>query len=113
MLRIANAGARRAMSLRLISPEAIEAVLAQFEGVIQAAAVALPNAFGNNEVCAVVVMGGKVDEQKPRAHCESRIGRPYAPVKYIFVDKLSRNENGKLDRRRLNDMLRHSSSASS
>jgi acyl-coenzyme A synthetase/AMP-(fatty) acid ligase len=84
-------------------------VLSQFPGVAEVAATAVPNIFGNNEVFAVVVARESIDEQKLRAYCESRIVRPFAPVKYIFVDKLPRNENGKLDRRRLDQVLSESS----
>jgi acyl-CoA synthetase (AMP-forming)/AMP-acid ligase II len=88
-----------------ISPESIELVLAQFPGVAEAAAVARPNAYGNNEICAVVVSKEKLDEQALRTHCDARISRPFVPVQYIFVDSLPHNEFGKLDRRRLQDMI--------
>src|SRR4029077_8649998 len=88
-----------------VSPEAIEAVLSQFQGIVEAAAAAVPNTFGNNEVCALLVAREKIDEQQLRAYCEARIQRPFAPVKYVLVDKLPRNENGKLDRRRLNELI--------
>jgi acyl-coenzyme A synthetase/AMP-(fatty) acid ligase len=91
-----------------VSPEAIEATLSQFPGIAEAAATAVPNALGNNEVCALVVAREKIDEQKLRAYCDARIGRPLAPVKFLFVDTLPRNENGKLDRRRLSEMFRSS-----
>jgi acyl-CoA synthetase (AMP-forming)/AMP-acid ligase II len=89
-----------------ISPESIELVLAQFPGVAAAAAFAAPNEYGNNQVCAVVASGEKLDEQALRAHCDARIPRPFAPVKYFLVDDLPHNENGKLDRRRLHEMMR-------
>jgi acyl-CoA synthetase (AMP-forming)/AMP-acid ligase II len=96
-----------------VSPETIEAALSQFQGVVEAAAAAVPNAFGNNEVWALVVTNEKIDEARLRAYCEARIQRPFAPTKYVFVDNLPRNENGKLDRRRLNEMVRQSDPASS
>jgi len=88
-----------------ISPEAVEAVLAQFEGVAEAAVVALPNDYGNNQVYAAVTARQEIDEQALRAHCEARIPRPFPPVKYFFVDSLPHNEMGKLDRRRLRDIV--------
>jgi acyl-coenzyme A synthetase/AMP-(fatty) acid ligase len=94
-----------------VSPEFIEAALSQFPGVAEAAAAAVPNAFGNNEVWALIVAQQDVEEQKLRAYCDARIGRPFAPAKFLFVDGLPRNENGKLDRRRLNEMVQKSTSA--
>jgi acyl-CoA synthetase (AMP-forming)/AMP-acid ligase II len=88
-----------------ISPEPIELVLAQFPGVVEAAAVAVANAYGNNEICAVVVSREKLDEAALRTHCDARIPRPFAPVKYIFVDSLPHNEMGKLDRGPLQETI--------
>lgn len=88
-----------------ISPESIELVLAQFQGVVEAAAFAAPNEYGNNQVCAVVASREKLDEQALRAHCEAQIPRPFAPVKYLLVESLPHNENGKLDRRRVHEMV--------
>jgi acyl-coenzyme A synthetase/AMP-(fatty) acid ligase len=89
-----------------INPETIELALAQCQGVVEAAAVAIPNVYGNNEVGAVVVAREKqIDEQTLRAHCNAHIAPPFAPVKYFFVDSLPHNENGKLDRRRLHEMI--------
>lgn len=84
-----------------ISPETIELVLSQFKGVVEAAAFSVPNEYGNDEVCAAVVSSQKLDERGLRAHCEQRISRPFAPVKYYFVDSLPHNEMGKIDRHRL------------
>jgi acyl-coenzyme A synthetase/AMP-(fatty) acid ligase len=88
-----------------LSPEAIELVLAQFPGVAEAAILSLPNVYGNNRVCAVVVAGQGVDEQALRAHCAARVARQFVPEKYFFVDTLPRNEMSKLDRRRLQEMI--------
>lgn len=87
-----------------ISPESIELVLAQFPGVAEAAAFAMPNEYGNNQVCAIVATRESLDEQALRAHCEAQIPRPFAPVKYLLVESLPHNENGKLDRRRVQEM---------
>src|SRR5262249_18763578 len=60
-----------------ISPEAVESVLAQFKGVTEAAALAMPNAEGNNEICAVLVTQGSIDEDMLRVQCEASIPRPF------------------------------------
>jgi acyl-coenzyme A synthetase/AMP-(fatty) acid ligase len=87
-----------------ISPEGIELILAQFNGVIEAAAFSAPNAYGNNEIRALIVSRDKLDEQLLRAHCEARISRAFAPVRYYFVDSLPHNEMGKIDRRRVQEL---------
>jgi acyl-CoA synthetase (AMP-forming)/AMP-acid ligase II len=88
-----------------INPETIELVLSQFKGVIEAAAFSIPNEYGVGEVCAVVVSAEKLDEQPLRAHCQQRIPRPFAPARYYFVDSLPHNEMGKIDRRRLQELV--------
>jgi acyl-coenzyme A synthetase/AMP-(fatty) acid ligase len=88
-----------------INPEKIESMLTQFKGVVEAAAFSVPNEYGNGEICALVVSREKLDEQLLRAHCDARITRPFAPVKYYFVESLPHNEMGKIDRRRLKDVV--------
>jgi acyl-CoA synthetase (AMP-forming)/AMP-acid ligase II len=88
-----------------ISPETIERILNQFPGITEAAAVAVPNAYGNNEVYALVVVGDKVDEQALRTYGAAQIPRPFAPIEYLIVDDLPHNEMGKLDRARLHQMV--------
>jgi len=88
-----------------ISPESIELALGQFQGVIEAAAIAVPNVYGNNQIHVVVVTQGKIDEQALRTFCETRIPRPFTPVEYHFADSLPHNEMGKLDRRRLQETM--------
>jgi acyl-CoA synthetase (AMP-forming)/AMP-acid ligase II len=88
-----------------ISPEAIELVLTQFQGVAEAAAIAVANAYGNNEICAVVVSRDKFDEQALRKHCEANMPRACAPARYLVVDSLPHNEMGKLDRGRLQETI--------
>ncbi len=89
-----------------ISPEAIELVLSQYPGVIEAAAFSAPNEFGNNEVCAVIASREPIEVAKLRAHCEGRLSRAFVPAKYYFTDSLPHNEMGKIDRRRVDDLVK-------
>ena len=89
-----------------ISPETIELVLSQYHGVIEAAAFSAENEFGNHEVCAVIASREPIEAAKLRAHCESRISRAFAPVKYYFTDSLPHNEMGKIDRRRVGELVK-------
>ncbi len=89
-----------------ISAEKIELMITEFDGVTEAAAVAIANEYGNNEIHAVVVGREKIDENLLRAFCETRIQRHFAPANYYFTDSLPHNEMGKLDRRRLQELVR-------
>jgi acyl-CoA synthetase (AMP-forming)/AMP-acid ligase II len=89
-----------------ISPETIEYMLEKFDGVVEAGVLAVPNEYGINRIHAVLVGRTKLDEQAVRAFCEAHISRPFAPVKYYFVASLPYNETGKLDRSRLQELVR-------
>lgn len=86
-----------------ISPETIEFVLSQYGGVIEAAAFSTPNEHGNNEVHAVIMSQGTVDERKLREYCESQLSLNFVPTKFYFSDTIPHNEMGKIDRRRLQE----------
>jgi acyl-CoA synthetase (AMP-forming)/AMP-acid ligase II len=88
-----------------INPENIELVLLQFKGVSEVAAVSVANEYGNDEIWAVIVAHEKLDESALRTHCEARLNRPFAPVKYRFADSLPHNEMGKIDRRRVQELV--------
>jgi acyl-coenzyme A synthetase/AMP-(fatty) acid ligase len=88
-----------------VSPESIETALVQFPGILEAAVVAAPNAYGNNEVCAIIVASDKIDEESFKSFCELKIPRSFTPVKFVFVDQLPHNEMGKLDRARLGEII--------
>ncbi len=88
-----------------ISPETIELVLSQCRGVTEAAVLALPNAFGINEVCAVLLSSDKVDREELQSYCRARIDRPFWPTRFVMIESLPRNPMGKVDRRRLSDLV--------
>jgi len=88
-----------------VKPEIIELVLGQFPGVAEAAAITVPNAYGNNEVCAVIASHQTLDEAALRAHCRTLIPAAYVPAMFHFVEELPHNEMGKLDRRRLHQLV--------
>jgi acyl-CoA synthetase (AMP-forming)/AMP-acid ligase II len=90
-----------------VNPETVELALSQFRGIIEAAVLAAPNEFGNNEIFALVVSREKLDQQQLRAHCEARLPRPFVPVKFLPVDSLPHNEMGKIDRRQLPELGRN------
>ena len=85
-------------------PEAIEAVLTSFPGVEDAAVVAIKDEFGMDRVCAAIV-GASVDQRALRAHCERRLRSMLVPIRFVPVNKLPRNEMGKLERPAIYEIL--------
>jgi acyl-coenzyme A synthetase/AMP-(fatty) acid ligase len=84
-----------------VRPQAIEDVLTAFEGVSQAAAFTMPNKFGIDEVWAMIVPTGRIDETALLAHCRKALPDLCIPARLVFADRLPRNENGKIERYRL------------
>ena len=88
-----------------VKPQAIEEVLTAFGPVGQAAAFTQPNALGIDEVWALVVPNGPLDESALRAHCQQRLPIGCVPVRFVSVERLPRNENGKIERHLLRDAV--------
>jgi acyl-coenzyme A synthetase/AMP-(fatty) acid ligase len=88
-----------------IRPQAIEDVLTAFEGVSQAAAFTMPNPIGIDEVCALIVPTARIDMAALLAHCRSNLPNLCVPARFHSVERLPRNENGKIERRRLASLM--------
>ena len=88
-----------------IKPQIVEDVLTSFETVGQAAAFTVPNKAGIDEVWALVVASAKIDENALLAHCQRHLPMPCVPTRIVMVDYLPRNENGKIERQRLREMV--------
>jgi acyl-CoA synthetase (AMP-forming)/AMP-acid ligase II len=87
-----------------VSPERIEQALAACAGVQQAAAFTVPNASGVGELVAAVVMPA-FDAQALRRHCERALPVSFVPNRFVSVADIPRNDMGKIDRRRLAELL--------
>ena len=88
-----------------VKPQMIEEVLTAFGPVGQAAVCTRPNALGIEEVWAIVVPNGTLDEVALRSHCQQRLPVGCVPARFVTVDRLPRNENGKVERHRLAEVL--------
>jgi acyl-coenzyme A synthetase/AMP-(fatty) acid ligase len=86
-----------------IRPQAVEEVLTTFGSVGEAAVFAMPDSLGVDELWALIVSNSPLDAKALRAYCEQNLAPEFCPVRFVAVDRLPRNENGKLERRRLRD----------
>jgi acyl-CoA synthetase (AMP-forming)/AMP-acid ligase II len=84
-----------------ISPETIEAVIASFRGIDQAAVFSEQDEIGVDQICAVIVSNAGFDEQLLRTHCEQRLAADFVPARFVRSGELPRNEQGKLIRGQL------------
>jgi acyl-CoA synthetase (AMP-forming)/AMP-acid ligase II len=87
-----------------VSPERIEQVLASCAGVRQAAAFAMPNSAGIEEL-VVAVVAAEFDAAALRRHCERGLPVGLVPARFIRLADIPRNDMGKIDRKRLADLV--------
>jgi long-chain acyl-CoA synthetase len=85
-----------------VYPREVEQVLAELDGVAEAAVVGVPDNRTGEAVKAVLVRAeGDIDEEAVRAHCQLRLARFKVPTVIAFVDELPRTPTGKVARRQL------------
>jgi acyl-CoA synthetase (AMP-forming)/AMP-acid ligase II len=89
-----------------ISPEAVEAALMSYPGVSFAAALGVPNALGIEEVWAAVTGSAGLDSNAMREHCARRLPAGEAPVRIVQVADIPRLAIGRVDRGKLQEMLK-------
>jgi acyl-coenzyme A synthetase/AMP-(fatty) acid ligase len=87
-----------------IRPEMVEEVLAGFKAVAQVAVLAMPNNLGVDELWLLIVSSSPLDSRALRSYCEARLPPSCWPTQILTVDRLPRNENGKIERHRLRDV---------
>lgn len=86
-----------------VYPREVERVLAELDGVAEAAVVGVPDDRTGEAVKAVLVRaaGSSLSEDEVRAHCAVRLARFKTPSVIAFVDELPRTPTGKVARRQL------------
>jgi acyl-CoA synthetase (AMP-forming)/AMP-acid ligase II len=85
-----------------VSPRTIEDTLTRFYGIREAAAFTVPNELGIDEVWALIVHEGTLNEEALRKQCRETLAQTHVPVRFISVVEIPRNANGKVDRDQLN-----------
>lgn len=89
-----------------ISPDAIEAALMAFPGVVHAAAFGRPNSLGIEEVWVAFTSHGTLNADAIRAHCTRLLPASQIPARIFQVPDIPRNAAGKTDRRKLLELGR-------
>jgi long-chain acyl-CoA synthetase len=89
-----------------IAPREIDEALLRHPGVLDAAAVGVPDAAYGQEIVAYVVprgahWSGPPDAHALRAHCLRELGRYKTPKEIRFVSELPRGPSGKVQRLKL------------
>jgi long-chain acyl-CoA synthetase len=88
----------------------VEEILAIHPGVVAAAVVGRPHDFFGEEVVAVVVPSvGVVSETlvaELRVYCREHLSGQAVPTDFFVVTELPRNENGKIQKQVLRELVR-------
>ena len=88
-----------------IAPEAIEQVVAAFDGASAAGAALVTSKSGFDEIWIAVESEKPVDLGRLREHCREKLPSVFVPRRFLAIARLPRNAMGKLDRPQLQRML--------
>jgi acyl-CoA synthetase (AMP-forming)/AMP-acid ligase II len=90
-----------------ISSQEIEACAVQMRDLVSAAAIGVPDDDAGEAVTLVVTArpGADVGEDDVLAHCREHLSKYMVPRSVVVVDGLPLNASGKVDKRRLRDLV--------
>ena len=90
-----------------VYPAEVERVLAGAPGVAACAVVGVPDERLGERVGAAIEVrpGASVDEDEIVAYCRENLARYKVPERFVYVDKLPRNQMGKVPRPEVVEML--------
>ena len=88
-----------------IAPKQIDEVLESHPGVLEAAAVGIPDRYVGEDLVAYVVLrsGKSAEEQELLSFCESRLGHFKTPTHIYFTKDLPKGPSGKIQRLKLQE----------
>lgn len=79
----------------------VEGVLMELDAVAEAAIIGVPHEKWGEQVHAIVVRAGEIDEAAVIAHAKARLGSVQAPKSVEFVEAIPRTAAGKMDKKAL------------
>lgn len=88
-----------------VHPAEVEGAISRLPGVREVAVVGFPDPALGEEIAAFVAGDARVTEAALTAHCRVDLPPDKRPRRFVLVDALPRNANGKVLRRDLRDRL--------
>ena len=88
-----------------IYPADIESSIASHEAVLDVAVVGWPIGEMGEEVAAIAVTRTSVSEEALMEHCRSQLAKYKLPRRIFFIQKLPRNDGGKVSKKLLSQLL--------
>jgi acyl-CoA synthetase (AMP-forming)/AMP-acid ligase II len=88
-----------------VFPREVEDLLADHEGIEEAAVIGVDDEeFGQRLKAFVVARNGSLDEEAVKAYVKDNLARYKVPREVVFLDELPRNATGKVLKRELHDI---------
>ncbi|MCM8813988.1 MAG: AMP-binding protein [Candidatus Omnitrophica bacterium] len=88
-----------------ISPLEIEEVVAQLAGVVESAAVGIPDEILGEAIALFVVAAGAVTVPEIMRHCKQNLAAYKIPKRVEFIEQLPKTASGKVKREELKEKL--------
>jgi long-chain acyl-CoA synthetase len=89
-----------------VYPKEVEEVLYSHPNVVETAVKGIPHSdTGEAVIGFVVVDHPSITEKKLIEYCQKNLAKYKLPIKIEFLDKLPKNSNGKIDKKRLLPMI--------
>ena len=88
-----------------VAPREVEGVLKRIPGVGQVAVIGVPHAIYGDEIVACIECVTAPDIALLKAFCQTHLESYKRPHRYYFSEALPKNNNGKIDRNRLPELL--------
>ena len=90
-----------------ISSKEIEGVLVKMDGVIEAAAIPMPDDNLGEAVCVFFShVNGERSLEEVKEYCRKNIKWPFSPKKIVCIKQLPKNSSSKVDKVRLKEVLK-------
>jgi len=92
-----------------ISPKEVEAVINQFEGVVESSVVGIPDEKWGEKVGAVIVTrpGARVKAQEIQGFCKKHLHNWKCPKEIVFLKELPKNRMGKVLKEEVKKSFNH------
>ncbi|MBE0703094.1 MAG: hypothetical protein IH582_07985 [Afipia sp.] len=88
-----------------VYPQKVEAVLSDVPGIRQVTAVGYPDERSGEEIALFAVVDPDVSVEELHRHCKERLAPDSRPKRILIIPEMPLSASGKIDRRKLSQMI--------